>query len=278
MALKRFSLAWLKPPPVPPGGVMALSDHLRELRYRFIAAVVAILLGMGIMAFFYQPLYQLLLDPWTLAVADLRQTRPDISTAVVNIGITAPFTLAMKVTAVAGLILSCPLWLYQAWAFIVPALKANEKKAALLFLAAAVPLFIGGVVVGYVILPKGISVMLGFTPDAVAVTNMLDINSFLQMLLQLMVASGVAFLLPVFLVGLNLAGVLKGKTLGKARSYAILGCFIFGAAVTPSTDPFSMSAIAVPMSVLYVIAEVICRSNDKRKAKRLADADLVVEL
>ncbi|WP_051209260.1 twin-arginine translocase subunit TatC [Propionicicella superfundia] len=278
MARKRFSLAWLKPPPVPPDGVMSLSDHLRELRYRLVAAIVSIILGMIVMAFFYQPLYALLLQPWSTAVEALRVSRPDISTSVVNIGIVAPFALAMRVTAAAGIVLSSPFWLYQVWAFVMPGLKQNEKKAALLFIGAAVPLFLAGIVVGYLILPQGIAVMLTFTPDSVEVTNMLDINSFLVMLLQLMLASGVAFLLPVFLVGLNLAGVVKGASLGKFRAYAVFGCFVFGAVVTPSTDPFSMSAIAVPMAVLYIAAEVVCRSLDKRKAKRLAESDLLVEL
>lgn len=278
MARKRFSLAWLKPPPVPPDGVMALGDHLRELRYRIVAALVWIVLGMTVMAFLYQPLYELLLHPWAAAVDSLRQSRPDISTSVVNIGIVAPFSLALRITAAAGLIVSSPFWLYQVWAFIMPALKRNEKKTALLFIAAAVPLFIAGVVVGYMILPQGIAVLLAFTPDSVQVTNMLDINSFLVMLLQLMLASGVAFLLPVFLVALNLAGVVKGAALGKYRTYSIFGCFVFGAVVTPSTDPFSMSAIAIPMALLYVAAEAVCRSLDKRKAKRLAENDLVVEI
>lgn len=278
MARKKFSLAWLKPPPVPPDGVMALGDHLRELRYRIVAALVWIVLGMTVMAFLYQPLYELLLHPWSAAVDSLRQSRPDISTSVVNIGIVAPFALALRITAAAGLIVSSPFWLYQVWAFIMPALKRNEKRTALLFIAAAVPLFIAGVAVGYLILPQGISVLLAFTPDSVQVTNMLDINSFLVMLLQLMLASGVAFLLPVFLVALNLAGVVKGAALGKYRAYSIFGCFVFGAVVTPSTDPFSMSAIAIPMALLYVAAEAVCRSLDKRKAKRLAENDLVVEI
>lgn len=257
---------------------MALGDHLRELRYRFIVSLVAVIVGMIACAFLYGPLYEILLTPWTAAVEDLKTSRPGIDTAVVNIGVTAPFMLALKVTAVAGIVVSCPIWIYQLWAFILPALKAQEKRWALMFLGAAVPLFISGVAVGYLVLPKGISVMLSFTPDMVAVTNMLDINSFLDMLMQLMLASGVAFLLPVLLVGLNLAGVLKAKHLAKARAYAIFGCFVFGAAVTPSTDPFSMSALAIPMSVLYVIAEFICRGNDKRRAKREAELDMHVEL
>lgn len=257
---------------------MALADHLRELRYRFVVALIAVIVGMIVAAFFYDPLYALLLNPWTIAVAELESTHPGIDTAVVNIGVTAPFMLALKVSAVAGIVLSCPVWIYQLWAFIMPALKAQERKWALMFLGAAVPLFVMGVAVGYLVLPKGISVMLSFTPDMVAVTNMLDINSFLSMLLQLMLASGVAFLLPVLLVGLNLAGVLKATHLAKARTYAIFGCFVFGAAVTPSTDPFSMSALAIPMALLYVIAEFICRGNDKRRAKREAELDMHVTL
>jgi sec-independent protein translocase protein TatC len=257
---------------------MSLADHLRELRYRVVFSFVVIIVGMIVMAFFYAPLYNFLLQPWTIAVEELSTTRPEISTAVVNIGVTAPFTLAMKITAVAGIVLTCPIWLYQLWAFVVPALKASEKKWALIFLAAAVPLFVSGVIVGYIILPKGISVMLSFTPEAADVTNMLDITSFLTMLVQLMLASGIAFLLPVFLIALNFIGVLKGVTLGKYRSYAIFGCFVFGAIVTPSTDPFSMSALAIPMSVLYVIAEIVCRSNDKRRAKKGDTLGLAVEL
>ncbi len=257
---------------------MSLGDHLRELRYRVIASMVVIILGMVVMSFFYQPLYELLLQPWSSAVQRLRESRPDLSLTAVNIGITAPFSLALRVTAVAGLVVTSPVWLYQLWAFIMPALRRNEKKAAILFIAAAVPLFLAGIFVGYLVLPQGIVVMLSFTPDTVAVTNMLDVNTFLVMLLQLMIASGVAFLLPVVLVGLNLAGVVSGKKLGKYRTYAIFGCFVFGAIVTPSTDPFSMCAIAIPMAVLYIAAEVVARSFDRRKARRLAGNDLIVEL
>lgn len=278
MARRRFSLAWLKPPKVPADGIMTLGEHLRELRYRFIFSAVAIILAATLCGLFYDPLYQLLLYPWSLAIADLKQSNPGIDTSVVNIGVTAPFMLAMKICGFGGLILSSPVWLYQAWAFIVPALLAKEKKLALGFIAAAVPLFIAGVFVGWWILPKGIEVMLSFTPSSVPVTNMLDINNFLDMLLQLMLVSGLAFLLPVFLVGLNLVGVVTAKGLAKARTYAIFGCFVFGAAATPSTDPFSMLALAVPMGLLYIAAELICRVNDRRRARRGLEAGLDVAL
>ncbi|OYO02806.1 twin-arginine translocase subunit TatC [Enemella evansiae] len=268
VAGRRLSLAWLKPPPVPPDGNMTLFEHLRELRYRFVVAAVWIVLGIAICAFFYQTLYEFLLQPYNLAAIDLKATRPDANTEVVNIGVAAPMTLAMKIVGIAGLVLTAPFWLYQLWAFIAPGLLAKEKKWAVIFVGAATPLFLSGVAIGYWVMPKGISVMLSFTPQSVPVTNMLDIQYFLTFLIRLMLVFGIAFLLPVVLVVLNLAGILSGAQLGKARQYAIFGCFVFGAVATPSTDPFSMLALALPMAVLYLIAELICRANDRARRRR----------
>ncbi|QLQ17255.1 MAG: twin-arginine translocase subunit TatC [Micropruina sp.] len=249
---------------------MSLADHLRELRYRVVFSLVVIVLGMVAVAFFYNDVYTFLLRPWLQAVEILKVTNPNINTQAVLTGVTTPLILAMKICAVGGLVLTSPIWLYQVWAFIVPALLAKEKKWALMFLAAAIPLFLAGVAVGYVVLPQGISVMMAFTPQSVPVTNLLDINAFLELMLQLMVVFGLGFLMPVVVVMANLVGVLKARQLAKARTYVIFGTFVFGAAATPSTDPFSMLALAVPMSLLFVAAEVICHLHDKRKAKRLA--------
>ena len=142
-----------------------------------------------------------------------------------------------------------------------------------LALAAAVPLFLLGVAVGYYIMPQGIAVMLSFTPDSVPVLNLLDVGPFLELMLRLMVIFGLGFLLPVVVVGLNLVGVVKASQLAKARSYVIFGIFVFGAAATPSSDPFSMLALAVPMTVLYLIAELIARVHDRRVVARAAQAE-----
>ena len=130
-----------------------------------------------------------------------------------------------------------------------------------------------GVAIGYYILPQGISVLLAFTPSSVPVTNLLAVDEFLKFTLQLMVIFGLGFLMPVVVVGLNLTGVVSAKQLGKARSYVIFGTFIFGAAATPSTDPFSMLALSIPMTLLYLAAEQVCRINDRRKAKSAALAE-----
>ncbi|MBK8459353.1 MAG: twin-arginine translocase subunit TatC [Micropruina sp.] len=247
---------------------MSLGDHLRELRYRVIVSSLAIVAMTIVVAFFYNPVYTFMLSPWVQAVEVLKVTNPNIDTQAVITGVATPLMLAIKICAMGGLVLSSPFWLYQFWAYIVPALLAREKKWALLFLAAAVPLFGSGVAVGYVILPQAISVMMAFTPQSVPVLNLLEINQFLELMLQLMVIFGLGFLMPVVVVGLNLAGVVKATQLAKARIYVIFGTFVFGAAATPSTDPFSMLALAIPMTILFLLAEVICRFNDRRKLRK----------
>ncbi len=272
----RLSLAWLKPPPTPPDGSMTLFEHLRELRYRLVVAVAAIVLGMIICSFFYPQLLSVLRYPWDVAVAQLKASDPDTATLLVNQGIASPFTLALKVCAVAGMVITGPVWLYQLWAFIVPGLLAKEKKWALIFIGVASPLFAAGIAVGYIVMPKGIAVLLGFT--ASGITNLQDINTFLSFLLRVMVVFGIAFLIPLVVLMLNIVGVVKAKQLSKYRVYVLFGTFVFGAVATPSTDPFSMLALALPMSVLFLAAEVVAHILDRRKAKRAvaASGDVVL--
>ncbi|MGC3956046.1 MAG: twin-arginine translocase subunit TatC [Propionicimonas sp.] len=269
--MARPRLAWLRPPKAAPGGVMSLADHLRELRYRLIVAIVAIALFAVLAAVFYDQLYLVMMHPWQQALDMLKVSHPGIDTTTVISDVTGPLMLAIKVCAMAGLVLSSPIWVYQIWAFIVPALLAKEKKWALAFIGAAVPLFLLGVAVGYYIMPQGIVVMLSFTPDAVPVLNLLDIGPFMELMLRLMVVFGLGFLMPVVVVGLNLVGVVKARQLAKVRSYVIFGIFVFAAAATPSSDPFSMLALAIPMTVLYLIAEVIARVHDRRATARQAE-------
>ncbi|MEA5154542.1 twin-arginine translocase subunit TatC [Raineyella sp.] len=268
--LKKRRLAWLRPPEMSEDGRMTLVDHFRELRYRVIVIVVLVLVGMAVMAFFYNDLYAFLLRPYMAALHQINQSRPGQEVMVVNAGVAAPMTLAIKIVAIAGTVVSSPLWLYQIWAFIAPGLLAKEKKWAIGFIGAGVPLFLAGVALGYWVLPKGIVVLLGFTPQNSPVANMVEMVPFLTFMIQIMLVFGLAFLLPVVIVALDFAGVVTGVQLGAVRSYSIVGIFVFAAVASPSTDPISMLALAVPMTVLYVAAEIICRVNDRRKGARLA--------
>ena len=272
----RFSLKWLKPPPAPPDGSMTLFEHLRELRYRLVIAALAIIVGMIVAWFFRQPLMDLLQQPYFKAIEALKVNHPDASTSLVNINLTSPLTLALKVSALAGAIATAPIWLYQLWAFIVPGLLSKEKKWALIFIGAATPMFAGGVAVAYIVMPKGIMVLLSFTQSGV--TNLQDINAYLSFLLRAMVVFGIAFVIPLIVLMLNIVGVVKAKQLSKYRTYVIFGTFVFGAIATPSTDPFSMLALAVPMAVLFVAAEVIAHILDRRKSRRLSDQAVVADL
>jgi sec-independent protein translocase protein TatC len=260
----------LKPPPATADGTMSLYDHLRELRYRVIVSALAVVITSSVCALFFRPVLNFVMWPWDTALVQLKAWNPSVATQVVNRDISGPFMLALKVSVVAGLLAACPIWLYQLWKFIVPALLAQEKRYARNFLVSSIPLFLFGCAVGFMVLPAGISVMLQFTPEGLGIINQLDLNSFLALEILLTLLFGVSFLLPVILVMLNLAGVVTGKQLQKARIFSIFGCFVFGAIATPSTDPFSMTALALPMAIMYVAAEFICRRHDTQKAKKLA--------
>src|SRR5829696_378530 len=228
---------------------MTLYEHLRELRYRLIVATLAIILGMIVAAFFYPQLFDLLAKPYYAGITDLKAKNPGAVTALVTNNLASPFTVALKVC-------------------MVPGLLAKEKKWALIFIGAATPLFLSGVAVGYIVLPKGITVLLGFTQSGV--TNLQDINLFLSFLLRVMIVFGIAFVIPLFVVMLNIVGVVSAQQLRKYRVYVIFGTFVFGAAATPSTDPFSMLALAVPMSMLFIGAEIVAHVLDRRKARQAA--------
>lgn len=255
---------------------MSLFEHLAELRYRLVISAVAIIVGMTIAWFFRDTLMEVLRHPYDQAVAQFKAKNPNADTLLVNINITSPLTLAMKVSGLAGAILTSPVWLYQLWAFIMPGLLAKERKWALIFIGCATPMFAGGVAVGYIVMPKGIQVLLSFTQNGVS--NLQDVNAYLSFLLRLMLVFGIAFLLPLVVLMLNILGVLPAKYLTKYRTFVIFGTFVFGAVATPSTDPFSMMALALPMTFLFLAAEVVARILDRRKARRAAALgdDLIV--
>ncbi len=260
---RRFG--WLRPPEQSEDGTMALMDHLREVRYRLTISVIAIVVAAVASIFFYNELVQFILQPYYTAKNAIEASREGSKFLIVNNGVLGAFTLGVIACALTGVIASCPVWMYQLWSFIAPGLVSKEKRYALGFLGAAVPLFLLGCALGYVIWPKGITVMLSFTPKGLDITNLLDMGEFLSLEIKIILVFGVSFLLPVILVALNMAGVVKGHQLVKSRKFVIFGTFVFAAVATPSTDPISMLALALPMTVLYMIAEAICLILDKRR-------------
>lgn len=251
---------------------MSIWDHLREIRYRVIVSALAVLVAFIVAFIFYRNIVELILHPYNVAAQIVHTKNPDAHIQVVNTGVTAPMVLALKASGLAAIIAACPVWIYQLWAFVVPGLLTKEKRVAQLFLLSAIPLFLSGVVVGYLILPKGFEFLLGFTVSNQGIANLQDLNDFLALEMRMLLMFGVSFLLPVLLVMLNMLGILRAKTLGRVRNYAIFGCFVFAAVATPSGDPFSMLALSLPMVVMYLVSEMICRRRDKAwVAKQVGD-------
>jgi sec-independent protein translocase protein TatC len=249
--------------PIGPGGQMALVDHLRELRARLLKSTLALTIALIAAFFFYHQLLDIIKQPYQTGVAGLHKGIE--SEAVIN-GVATPLLLQFKICGLAAIIVTCPYWLYQIWAFILPGLHPSERRWTRLFASVAGPLFLAGVAVGYYVLPKGISVLLGFTPQGVK--SLVDFSDYLSFFTRMMLVFGISFEIPVFVVLLNLAGIVSGKMLGAHRAWIILGTFVFAAVATPSTDPFSMLMLAVPMTLLFLLSEVIARVVDRRRARR----------
>lgn len=262
-AEKPRRLAWLRPPQGGPDQKMSLFDHLRELRYRVMVATIGIAIGSIACSFYFKELINFFLGPWHKARAVLEAN--GATTEIVNTGVTQPFTLAIVVCVLGGLALSSPVWLWQVWAFVAPGLVAKERKYALSFVAVSVPLFFIGCALGYIVWPTGIRVLLGFTPENQGITNLLDMANFLSMEIKVMLVFGASFLLPVVVVALNMAGVVRGYMLKKARKLVVFGSVVLAAVATPTTDPFSMMALAVPVTGMFLIAEFICRAWDRKR-------------
>jgi sec-independent protein translocase protein TatC len=241
---------------------MALADHLRELRARIIRSVVVLVVFFIVALFFYNQLLEVISHPYNEAHKHLS---PGTKSIVVVSGVTAGLTLQLKLCGVAALVASSPYWLLQIWGFIVPGLHAQEKKWTRIFGAVAGPLFIAGVATGYYVLPKGIAVLISFTPRQA--TNLIDFTSFFSFTTRMLLVFGISFEIPLFVVMLNLAGVVSGRALGKYRPWIIIGVFVFAAVATPSTDPFSMLMLAIPMTLLFFIAEVIARLADRARGR-----------
>ncbi|WP_232820086.1 twin-arginine translocase subunit TatC [Nocardioides allogilvus] len=253
---------------VGPDGRMALGDHLREARARVLRAGTLLIVGLAVALYFRMPLYDLISAPYYQAAERL----PEGTTEATTGGAAGGLMLYLKLCGFSSLVVTAPFWLYQVWAFILPGLHATERKWSRIFVAIAGPLFLIGVVLGYVTLPKGLEVLIGLNPPGV--TNLVEFNEYLQFFTRTLLVFGLAFEIPVFVVMLNLAGVVSGKQLGAHRPWIVVGIFVFAAVATPSADPFTMTFMAVPMLFLYLISEVIARWNDRRKAARSPNAGL----
>ena len=243
---------------------MPLTEHLRELRSRLFKSGIAIALGMVVGWIYYAEIFAWLSEPFTQVIDQARANGQEVTLALT--GVADPFVLQIQVSAVAGLVLSSPVWLYQLWRFVTPGLHRNERRWALAFVAVATPLFAAGIALAYTVLPFGLDILLGFTPANVE--NIVSVDRYLSFFLRTILVFGVGFLTPLLIVLLNFAGVLSGKRLISWWRWIIFGIFIFSAVATPTGDPINLALLAGPILVLVLIAVGIALLNDRRRARK----------
>jgi sec-independent protein translocase protein TatC len=255
-----------------PEGRMPLMDHLRELRNRVVKAALAIIVGMIIALIFSSPTINWIMRPFCEASVHGLTGCKTPGDQLTTTGIFDPLSLRIKLAFYIALIGTCPIWLYQLWAFIAPGLYSREKKWAFLFTGTAVPLFVGGAVLAYLVMSRGLHYLLGLTPGGVL--NLPSFDTYLSYFTGMIIGFGIVFELPLVIIMLNMAGILTHERFRKWRRLLIFGVFLLSGIVNPSPDPTTMLILGGVAVALVEIAEVFVYFNDKRRARRNPYADL----
>jgi sec-independent protein translocase protein TatC len=256
-----------------PEGRMSVMDHMRELRRRLIYVILIVAAGAVVGWYLYDPIIHFLEHPYCQVSPEHRFQGSKSCDLIYNTPL-GGFTTRLKVSVIAGTVFTAPLWLYQIWAFITPGLRKNERKYTVIFIVASTLLFATGTVLAYLVLSKGLNILL--TQAGTGVLALLTVNEYLSFVTLMLVVFGAAFELPLLVVMANLAGVLSARLLKKSQRIAIFLIFLFAAVATPSTDPFTMCAMALPMVVLFEAAVLFAVVHDRRKERRRA-AEQAVE-
>ncbi|WP_369804409.1 twin-arginine translocase subunit TatC [Canibacter zhuwentaonis] len=244
-----------------PEARMRLGEHLIELRKRFIVCLIAV--AVAIIGGWFLADYV-----WEILRAPINEISHE-DNRIAHIAftdVTGSFGLKLKIAFVIAIFIASPIWLYQIWAFFIPALKKREKIAAAVFLGASVPLFLSGAVVAWWALPKIVRILTSFSSKQDAL--LLTAGDYLNFATTLTISVGIGFVLPVFIVLLNFVDVLSAKSVISKWRIAVLIILVFAASVTPSVEVFSMFLIATPMILLYAVAAILAYFHDRRKARQ----------
>ena len=225
----------------------SILSHLDELRWRLVKSAIAIFVG-AIVAFFFADQLRSILE------APFYDAMPNNDFQALEVG--EEWGVLMRIALFGGLILAMPVVLYQVWAFINPALTGTERKWAFPIVGALVVLFVGGVVFGYYILPRGLDFLLNIFAN---VENNLLIGRYYSFVLRFLLAFGIAFLFPVFLFAAAAAGLVSSEQLARGRRWAILVVVIGSALITPTGDILTLAALSIPLYLMYEIVYWLVR-------------------
>lgn len=257
---------------------MSLADHLRELRKRLFISAIAIVIG-AVIAFvdwgFFTRLFNLPFELGSLTSfvqngmrVPINQLAENHNAVISYTTVSSAFDLTVQIGLTVAILIASPIWLYQVFAFLVPGLTSKEKRYTFGFFFSAVPLFLAGGFTGWLLFPHMVELLASFTPSEDSIV--LDARYYYDFIIKLVLAVGVGFVLPVFLVLLNFVGVLSAAAILKGWRVAILVITLFCAIATPAVDVASMFLLAIPMVALYFAAVLVATIHDRALARRLA--------
>ncbi|MBT8798561.1 twin-arginine translocase subunit TatC [Microbacterium flavum] len=242
---------------------MSLGQHLTELRRRFIIGLIALVVGMVLAYLLTDWIIWAMTEPIRM-VAEQRGEGSAVS--LMYSTITGPFDLRLRISFAVGIILSAPVWLWQLWAFLMPGLTRKEVRYTVGFVSAAVPLFFAGCFVGWWVMPHIVEIMATFSAEGA--DNLYEAKYYYDFVFKLILVVGVSFVVPVFLVALNLAGIMSGMAILKSWRVAVLIAVGFAGLATPAADIVSMLLLAGILIVLFFAAAGLSMLFDRRRAKR----------
>jgi len=252
-----------------PDGRMALVEHIRELRNRLGISLLA--LGVCVVAAFFlrEQVFDVIKAPY--CDTEVAQRASEVTGNECELYAFGPFeqfAVSLRISFIAGVIVSSPVWLYQLGAFITPALHRNEKKYAAAFLGAGLVLFVTGTVFAYFTISRGLQFLLTVGGDGIV--TLPSIQSYLSFVTLTLLAFGVAFLFPVIVLFLNFVGIFPSRVMRSWRRGMIVAIAVAAAVLTPSQDPFTFMAMALPLYGLYEACILIARLRERAARRRQA--------
>lgn len=257
--------------PATTDGEMSIFEHLAELRMRIVRALLAVAVGAAFILIFYEFVLGILIAPYERTCS----THPNFNCdgSLYALGPVEGLSARMRISGYGGLILALPVVMWQLWKFIVPALSEKEKKYSVPFILSSVVLFLIGGYLAYWTLDKALEFLIAWSGEDVNQTY--QISKYISLVALMVLAFGVGFLSPVLIVFLQLVGVVTPQTLLRQWRVALMIIFTLSAVITPSGDPISMLALALPLSFLFVVSVVIGMIAQRRNRKNQRDTESI---